>query len=85
MNARADLPQFVPAANPICDSTPEDTILQVHAVLGFLSRALQAMQEQDACEYNLHDTEVGNGMKLILDTCQAALGAHMDNDEGATA
>lgn len=77
MNARADIPHFTPASNPLSDSAPEDTMRSVHAVLGFVSCALSAMQEQDASEYDLSSAGIGGGLKLIIDTCQEAIGAHV--------
>ena len=78
MNARADLPQFVPAANPLSHQIPEDTMRHVSSVLGFVSVALTAIQEQDASECDLSNENIGGGLKLILNACQDALGAHLD-------
>lgn len=80
---QAAAPKFTQATNPLSHEHTEDTMLAVHAVLGFMSCAITAMIEQDASEFDLGDHDIGGGIKLILDSCCGALGAHLTHEGGA--
>jgi hypothetical protein len=70
--------------NPLRQSNPEDTMLAVSSILGFIQSAIIAMGEQDASEYDLGEKEIGTGLFNILETCRTALD-YVPAEEGGVA
>ena len=74
--AAAQRTGYAEPSNPLACQSRIDAMRNVHAVLGFVTSAIVAMQEDEAPEYEMGDG-TGEGLYLILSCCQTALGAHL--------